>query len=102
MVPEVNPADTVEAIVEATAELLDVPAAEILGRRRPAPLVRARFVVYWLGWFEGISYSELGRILDRDHSTILSGVQRMNEQLRLDDELVQTVRTIAFDAGLAA
>lgn len=102
MVPpsDPTPVEIVADIVGATAELLDVPSAAIRGRRRPAKIVRARFVVYWLGWWSGISYSELGRILDRDHSTILSGVRRMNQELRIDAELVDLVRAIALEAGI--
>ena len=52
-----------------------IPLAAILGRRRVAPVVRARQRVMLEAREAGLSYPEIGYALGRDHSTVLEGVR---------------------------
>lgn len=54
---------------------------EIVGPRRLAPVVRARFAVYWISVYAlQLSLPQVGRKLSRrDHTTVLMGCRRANE-----------------------
>lgn len=77
--------ETVEAIVERLTirgllELVDavsiayvVPREQILGRSRLTSIVAARHAVFVTLRETGLSYPEIGALLNRDHSTVMSG-----------------------------
>lgn len=55
-----------------------VPIAEVLSRRRNAPIAAVRKVV-WAELYHdrGLSYPDIGRLFGRDHSTVLFGVRQV-------------------------
>jgi chromosomal replication initiation ATPase DnaA len=58
---------------------LGVSVNEVLGRRRFKNMVIARKAVMRRLWEDGFSTPEIGFMLDRDHSTVLSGLGRLNK-----------------------
>lgn len=66
-------------IFRAVIDRYGIPQKDLLCQRRQAPLVRARKVAYWL--FKELTnhtYPRIGQIMgDRDHSTIVVGVQKV-------------------------
>lgn len=64
---------------------------QIRSKRRSALLVQARqcfiYFVYQRG-VKGYSLTSVGRMLDRDHSTILTQHQRVNDYLLVGDEIM--------------
>lgn len=63
------------AIVEQVAAETGIPAAMIYGSTRRAPEAKARQRVYWLARQQGFSLTYIGRVMFRDHSTVLSGIR---------------------------
>lgn len=64
------------ALVAAVAAESGIPADDLLGRRRQPRVARARHLLCWcardrLGW----SYPKIGRVLGRDHTTVLHAVR---------------------------
>lgn len=53
-------------------------ARDVLGRRRTADHVRARNAVMRRLWEDGFSSPEIGALLDRDHTTVLFALGRLN------------------------
>jgi len=51
---------------------------EVLSRTRTADICNARHILYWLLRSEGLSYPKIGALLERDHTTILHGVERVD------------------------
>ena len=80
------------AVIAAVSAQTGVPGDEILGRRLRASTVEARFlVVYLLRVDYAMTLDRIGRLLDRDPSTVLSAVRQTQRRLRLETHLVETL-----------
>lgn len=69
-----------QAVVEAWQKLVDPSIQTIMlySRSRRKEMVQPRLVAYWaLHKYSGMSYAAIGRMFDRDHSTIRDGVTRV-------------------------
>lgn len=63
-------------IVNYCSELFDVPARDILSRRRIKPIAQARFALYAALRQRGWSYPRIGMFIGRDHATVIHGVRK--------------------------
>jgi chromosomal replication initiation ATPase DnaA len=63
-------------IVESVARRHGVSVDGLLGRARTAPLAAARHDLMCCLWASGVAYAEIGRLLGRDHTTVMHGVRR--------------------------
>jgi len=61
-------------IITIASRLTEVPEADIVGRRRWLHLCAVRFPVYAVAREWGYSYTAIGRIVNRDHSSIMHSV----------------------------
>lgn len=61
------------AIIDRVASYYGFTRAQLLSRRRTAPLALARQVAMHLLRVEGLTATRVGRLLRRDHSTVLHG-----------------------------
>ncbi len=86
-------------IVAAVEERKGVDFDEILGRSRRARIVYARQLAYWALDYAGVSASEAGRQLDRDHSTVLSGLAKIHRRIRTEEDVVADVVAIGQSLG---
>ncbi len=94
-------------ILNRVSAARDISPAMIRGPRRWASIVRARHEVAWLlRQHTAMSYPEIGRLLDRDHSSVMHGVRCIAAAVALSEEyraeLDQIVRRQTFVAALAA
>ena len=65
-------------IVDCVAEEFGVSRAEIFARTKVPQIVRARYaIMYTMKNARGYSSKQIGRFLDRDHSTVINGWQRV-------------------------
>lgn len=72
-----TPGDRSRRIVETIAAHYGVTAAGIRGSRRGAPLIEARQAAHSALWIETtMSLPQIGRMLNRDHTTILHSIRR--------------------------
>lgn len=72
--------ETVEQAANAVAKIFGVTAAAILGTRRHAEVVEARFaLLHLLHEDAGESSPRVGKALGRDHTNVLWGVSRAKE-----------------------
>lgn len=65
----------VKPIVDAVADATGIPARMIYGQFGPRAVTEARQLVYYLAHERGISLSDIGRFMHRDHSTVASGIK---------------------------
>lgn len=65
-----------KVVARQVGEEVGLPADEILGRRRYRSLCAARHRVMVELWRRGMSTTEIGEVMDMDHTTIMHGLQR--------------------------
>lgn len=83
---------TVPEIIEMVEVKRQLPFGTILSRRRDGVACRARWLVaYLLREGRCMSTPQIGRYLNRDHSTILHALQRMNWHLKHNVDLANEV-----------
>lgn len=65
---------------------------DLIGACRIRHIAKARFVCYRLLRNLGLSTPHIGRILDKDHSTVVHGLQRFDAELERDEFLARVYR----------
>lgn len=70
------------AIKAATAHHYGFKVSDIMGKRKTMSLSRARHVAMYLcKKHTGKSYAEIGRIFNRDHSSVMYGCERIRARI---------------------
>lgn len=98
-----NPVTT---LVRSASRHSGFSIADIMSHHHRAPLARMRHIVMYLSYrLTTLSFPMIGRLLsDRDHTTVLHGVRKIERQIQVDECLaddVAAVRDIAIDADPA-
>jgi len=86
-----------ETIIEAVANFYGLPAGDIRGSKRLRPLVHARHVAMYLirDLLNNYSYPMIAKIFDgRNHTTVISGVEKVAQQLATNPELLAQVNDL--------
>ena len=95
-------------ILQLVAARSDFTEIALLGAGRNKLVVRWRHILMYLAHrFTGYSFPQIGRMLgNRDHTTILHGVQKLTAErivnAQLDQLLAEFERELKHDAALAA
>lgn len=63
------------SVVLEVAEKTGVTPKQILGSSRKRNIVRARQLAMWGARQHGVSFPEIGRFFNRDHTTVIHGVK---------------------------
>lgn len=67
-----------KTVIERVSEIYKVPAEEIRGTCRKRHIVEARWVcAYVLRKRNGLSYPAIGRLLNRDHTSIMHACESL-------------------------
>ncbi|MCR5426213.1 MAG: chromosomal replication initiator protein DnaA [Lachnospiraceae bacterium] len=87
---------TPEHIIKMTAEFFDVRPEDITSPKRNANFVLPRQVVMYLCYdILSISYANIAKILGKkDHTTVLHGVDKIKEEMEMNDDLKRKVEVI--------
>ena len=86
-----------EMILTAVSEFYGLSVEEIRGSKRLRPLVHARHVAMYLirDLLDNYSYPMIARIFDgRNHTTVISGVEKIKEQLTSNSELLAQINQL--------
>jgi chromosomal replication initiation ATPase DnaA len=93
-----RPALTPERIAraaQAAGRAFEISPHAIIGRRRLPAIVRARLALYAaLYRVCETSYPQLGRLLNRDHSTILYGVREAERDAATDPDFAAALACV--------
>ncbi|MEM6384360.1 MAG: helix-turn-helix domain-containing protein [Pseudomonadota bacterium] len=82
-------------VLRQAASALDVSQNDILSSRRSTSCIEARHLaMYLMKASTTLSYPEIGTVFGRDHTTILSGVQRHEERMRSSPQMHKRTATI--------
>lgn len=88
-----------EIILAAVAAHLNVPVGAIAGDLRHWEVARARRVaMYLLRTLTHASYPAIARALDRDHSTVITGVRKVTAEMATDPMM----RAVVLETSQAA
>ena len=75
-------------LIKATSVLHATPVNSLVGSRRDRKITKLRWRCFWLGRIElGLTYSQIGTLFRRDHTTIMHGVTKYADLADEDDEL---------------
>ena len=73
-------------MITEVAKITRVREQDILGDSRWQDIVDIRHVYWFLLFREGFTWSQIGRICDRNHATIIYGVRRVEGLLAVGDK----------------
>lgn len=73
-------------IVRVVSETAGVTQQSVMGRDRTSGPSLARKMVMYLAHKRGLNASQIGQLLDRDHSTVLAGIADIERRLRRQAE----------------
>lgn len=76
-----------EKLGRVVCDKFGVSREELFGYMRPAHVARARHCLYALMVRTGLSASETGRLLGRDHGTVLHGVKSWRNYIETDKSM---------------
>ena len=88
-------AETVDSILEVTARKYDVTVEDILGKSRTKNIKTARNVsMYVIKTILGLSLPAIGRMMNRDYSTVHSNIGNVEAEMSVDDKLNNEIMEI--------
>ena len=82
---DIAPSVSVKDVVIAVSREADIPTEALLGRSRQQPLARWRHLAFLLA--HELTHQplvQIGRAMNRDHSTIWHGCNRARERMETD------------------
>lgn len=86
---------TSKKIIDKTSKFYQIPKEEILGRSRTKDINNARQVACYLMKYElKMSFPSIGRVFERDHSTIMNAVTRIEKSLKLDISMREQINSL--------
>lgn len=82
-----------QQVLEVTQEITKVPRKEIISPARWPRLVRARYIyVYAASTLTLRSLTDIGRLINRDHSTVIHGLDKVRHRRQdFEPELSQVM-----------
>lgn len=89
-------------IVDVVCEVLEIDVEEFTSARRTKMQTRARHIAAWVAASLGYSYSELGRLMHRDHSTVIHSVGVVTSDRGLLAVAEQVLEKLGPEARMAA
>jgi chromosomal replication initiation ATPase DnaA len=89
-------------VIEAVCQHYDISVVEVRSERRHAYVVRPRHVAMYLArHYTKRSTPSIGRSLGgRDHTTVLSGIQKIEKKLLVDERLAADIDNIKWELGI--
>lgn len=91
----------VSDIIDAVSLVSKVHRRDIIGPYRAEDYLLPRRCVYWIArHFTLLSYPQIGRAIGmRDHTTIISGVKRVNKYTRIHRPIIENAIKILENRG---
>ena len=84
-----------EFIIEKVADFYDISPDEVIGKGKTKNVANARQMsIYLTRKLTGLTLEQIGEVMNRDHSTVLHSIRKVEENLQNDPKLVDTVHDI--------
>jgi len=76
----------ISAVAKVVSEVVGVPLVDLYSERRPHKVCYARQVAWYVARFSLLkSYPVIGRSFNRDHSTVINGVQKVQRMIEKNE-----------------
>ncbi len=86
---------TPDIINEETAKYFNLTSDDLKGERRTKNVAFARQVsMYLVRKITNFSLTDIGLYFNRDHSTVLASIRRIEDAIRINSDLAQTIKDI--------
>lgn len=73
--------EPIESLLTRIGARLGVPLSDVMGRSQEPRIANARHVGYWALRLRGYSYPTIGRLMERDHSTVMAGLAKVMREI---------------------
>ncbi len=84
-----------EFIIGKVADFFDISPDEVIGKGKTKNVANARQMsIYLIRKLTGLTLEQIGDVMNRDHSTVLHSIRKVEESLQNDPKLVDTVHDI--------
>lgn len=80
--------------VQAAAEIFGISEPVLVSKDRHQHIAHARIACCYVLRKQGYSFPEIGRIVFRDHTTVMSNVSRAMKLIMIDDSFAHKVESI--------
>ena len=96
MSPDAQKKITPELILKVVSEHFNIEPADISSKKRTSDIVLPRHIfMYLCRELTEYSFSSVGSLLGgRDHSTIIHGAEKIAKEIKTDENLKNTIKTI--------
>ena len=85
---EVSRIKSGDKIIDKSLPYFDLARKQLLSRRRSTDLVKARFfIMFYLRSELNLRVTEIGLLFEKDHTSVIHGVKRISEELRIYSEV---------------
>ena len=82
-------------IVNSASEKYNIPADEILGKKRSKDIVWARHMsVYVMRKLADMSFNDIGKFFNRDHSTIMASVEKIEKESESNPSVAKEIQEL--------
>ena len=78
------PTSKAEKIIRDVAEAHDVAMKDVIGDNRTPHIIRARQEAYLALYEAGCSYASIGYLMQRHHTTVMSGIRKLRAEASRD------------------
>lgn len=87
---------TADVIIEETAKYFSLTAEELKSQRRSRNIAMSRqTAMYLIRKLTNLSFKDIGNFFDgRDHTTVLTSVQKIEDRIKKDSQFNQTIKDI--------
>ena len=96
LLPQTGGEISPEFILEETASYFSVSRADLVGKSRSRQLTTARHVAMYLAReCTGLSLIKIGELFDRDHTTVMHGIKKIETLMRARGSLYAQVQNLS-------
>ena len=93
-----TPAETAEKIIESVSKVYDIPVEDIKSKKRSKEISMARHIsIYVIRKITQMSVTDIGKIFNRDHTTVLASIDVVANEMTSDRNVDRTVQNIIKD-----
>jgi hypothetical protein len=82
-----------DAVLDCVCEAYGIKRSELLSNVRTQPIGEARIIGYFLARSRGMSFPRIGRIFNRDHTSVMNGVKTAVKVMARDAAVARLVAT---------